>query len=242
MAQTLLLADPDRQLRKRLAHELTADGYIVAHVPSERAIAGALLANSPDLLLLGDFGGPGAAARITATLRAGDYTGQEPDPTPVLVLTDETDTLAMMRCFEAGADDFRPKGITYLELRGRVRAILRRTAQLRRPRRVRIDGLSIDLDGRDATWRSEPLDLTGKEFALLARLASEPDRVWTKDELLRDVWGYLAAGRTRTVDAHASRLRRKLARAGARGWVLNCRGIGYRLTDIPTTPPTDQAA
>ena len=75
-----------------------------------------------------------------------------------------------------------------------------------------------------------PVELAAKEFALLRALAEEPTRVYGKQELLRDVWGYRSVGATRTLDAHACRLRRKLS-SSSRGWVLNVRGVGYRLTD-----------
>ena len=74
-----------------------------------------------------------------------------------------------------------------------------------------------------------PVKLAAKEFELLRCLASEPTRVFTKAELLRDVWGYLSMGATRTVDAHACRLRKKLG--GAR-WIVSVRGVGYRLVDV----------
>ena len=76
-----------------------------------------------------------------------------------------------------------------------------------------------------------PVHLSVKEFALLQRLADEPERVYSKNELLRDVWGYVSIGRTRTVDAHACRLRKKLQASSPRKWVVNVRGVGYRLTE-----------
>jgi DNA-binding response OmpR family regulator len=81
----------------------------------------------------------------------------------------------------------------------------------------------VEVGGRD-------VQLANKEFALLRTLAAEPRRVFTKDELLRDVWGFRSKGRTRTLDSHASRLRRKLDPKGAR-YVCNCWGVGYRLLD-----------
>ena len=76
------------------------------------------------------------------------------------------------------------------------------------------------------------IELSAKEFALLHALAGDPTRVFTKEELLRDVWGFKLMGSTRTLDSHASRLRRKLApAAGGRRWVVNVWGVGYRLTD-----------
>jgi len=76
----------------------------------------------------------------------------------------------------------------------------------------------------------ERVHLSAKEFALLQRLADDPERVVSKNELLREVWGYASIGATRTVDAHACRLRKKL-QPSSRQWVLNVRGVGYRLTE-----------
>ncbi len=75
------------------------------------------------------------------------------------------------------------------------------------------------------------VDLAGKEYELLAKLAEDPERVWRKEELLRDVWGFRSLGRTRTLDSHASRLRRKLQAAGEGKFVVNIWGVGYRLLD-----------
>jgi DNA-binding response OmpR family regulator len=74
--------------------------------------------------------------------------------------------------------------------------------------------------------------LAAKEYALLVRMAQDPDRVLTREQLLRDVWGYRTVGRTRTVESHASRLRCKLAAAGLPGWVVNEWGVGYKLRPV----------
>ena len=90
--------------------------------------------------------------------------------------------------------------------------------------------LTVDPSTRAVRVGGRPVALSAKEFALLHTLACDPSRVVPKGELLRDVWGYLGRARTRTVDSHASRLRRKLARAGAgERWVHNVWGVGYRL-------------
>jgi len=89
--------------------------------------------------------------------------------------------------------------------------------------------LSIDTAARAATFDSNPIALRRREYALLVHLALDPTRVYTRHELLRDVWGYRSEGATRTLDSHASRLRRALAQAGARGWVRASWGVGYRL-------------
>jgi DNA-binding response OmpR family regulator len=109
--------------------------------------------------------------------------------------------------------------------------VLRRAEGRRRRGLIRYGGLSLDPITRAVCVERAPVELSTMEFALLRRLADEPDRVYTKNELLRDVWGYQSLGRTRTVDAHACRLRRKLDAHSERRWIVNVRGIGYRLTD-----------
>lgn len=96
---------------------------------------------------------------------------------------------------------------------------------------IRIAGLSLDPVTRTVVLDGTPIELSVVEFSLLHRLAKDPDRVFTKNELLRDVWGYRSVGKTRTVDAHACRLRRKLETDSPRKWIVNVRGVGYRLTD-----------
>lgn len=90
--------------------------------------------------------------------------------------------------------------------------------------------LEVDVAARTATFEGVPVELRRQEFALLAHLARDPARVHDKRALLREVWGYRGTGATRTVETHASRLRRKLASAGAEGWVCSAWGVGYSLT------------
>ena len=91
--------------------------------------------------------------------------------------------------------------------------------------------LAIDRLARVVTVRGEPVHLAGKEFELLVALAAEPTRVFTKDELLRDVWGYRSFTRTRTLDSHVSRLRQKLERDPDDRFVINVWGVGYKLVE-----------
>jgi DNA-binding response OmpR family regulator len=110
--------------------------------------------------------------------------------------------------------------------------VLRRAEGRRAQGVLRVRDLTIDPTTRIVRLAGKRIELSAKEFALLHALAAEPTRVYRKQELLRDVWGYLAAGNTRTLDAHASRLRKKLD-ASRRPWVVNVRGVGYKLTEAP---------
>jgi DNA-binding response OmpR family regulator len=149
---------------------------------------------------------------------------------PVIVLSGRVGEADRVRSFERGADDHVCKPFLYAELLARMRALLRR-ADGRRSRGVlRVGELTLDPATRAVRLSGRRVELAAKEFALLQALAEQPTRVYTKQELLRDVWGYLAMGNTRTLDAHAYRLRRKL-KPSARPWVVNVRGVGYKLTE-----------
>jgi hypothetical protein len=115
--------------------------------------------------------------------------------------------------------------VLYLELCARLRAVLRRTnPQHARDRPLRIRSLAIDTASREVTINDRALDLRRLEYDLLLHLASEPRRVFHKRELLINLWGYPDPGTTRTLDTHASRLRRKLSGNGER-WIINVRGV-----------------
>jgi DNA-binding response OmpR family regulator len=149
---------------------------------------------------------------------------------PVIVLGADDDqpdggVLALRR----GCDDYLRRPFEPEELVERIRAVLRRGRRpTRRPRKVR--GLEIDEAARLATIGGVPLKLSHREFDLLATLAADPGRVFTRPELLRDVWQWPPTMYTRTLDTHASRLRRKLrALDPSTPWVDNEWGVGYRL-------------
>jgi DNA-binding response OmpR family regulator len=93
--------------------------------------------------------------------------------------------------------------------------------------------LAIDRAARRVTVNGNEVELSAKEFALLVKLALDPDRVFTREQLLRDVWGFRTYVPTRTLESHASRVRRKLDAAGLPGWVVNVWGVGYKLRHVP---------
>ncbi len=134
--------------------------------------------------------------------------------------------------FERGGDDVLSKPFSYPELRGRIRALLRR-AHERPPARVsRAGALSVNHLAREVQVGEQRVELAAKEFALLQTLIAEPTRVFTREELLRGIWGHATFGHTRTLDSHAFRLRKKLAAAGpGRRLVISVWGVGYRLMD-----------
>ena len=234
----LLLVEDDASLSTFLADNLTADGYELVVVDTMRDGLRELEFKRPDLAIV-DLGLPdGSGLDLISRVRAADGLASRLDPQlPLVVLSGRCGELDRIRGFERGADDFVPKPCAYPELRLRIAAVLRRTRERAGRGRVRIGELQLDPTAREVRVRGRRIDLSQKEFALLRTLAAEPTRVWTKAELLKDVWGFRTLGTTRTLDSHACRLRHKL---GAQGdaFVVNVWGVGYRLID----GPVDEAA
>jgi DNA-binding response OmpR family regulator len=232
-ASTILLVEDDDATRMFLADNLVADGYDLLTADCGRDGLRLLETKFPDLAIV-DVGLPdGSGLALVERVRAADGVASRIDPhTPVLVLSGRHAELDRLRGFERGADDFVAKPFSYGELRARIAALLRRSQRRPGMGRLRVGSLEIDPPSREVTVRGEKVELSQKEFALLRTLAAEPVRVWTKDELLRSVWGFRSAGATRTLDSHACRLRSKLGRHGDR-YVINVWGVGYRLVDGP---------
>lgn len=232
MNQTLLIVEDDESTAAFLTDNLVADGYRVAVASGAAEGLRQIEVRHPALVLLDLTLDDGNGLVLLDRVRSADgLTGRIDPELPVIVVTGRGSPSDVVRSFNRGADDHVQKPVGYDELHGRIRAVLRRCAGRRQRGVIRYAGLSLDPVTRTARVDGIPVKTSAMEFALLHRLAQRPDMVHTKDELLRDVWGYLAPGRTRSVDAHACRLRRKLDAVSERNWVINVRGIGYRLTD-----------
>jgi DNA-binding response OmpR family regulator len=229
--RTLLLLEDDEATAAFLADNLVADGFGVVTATSTREGWNALELRHPDLLVL-DLGLPdGSGLELLDRLRAADGMASRVDPAlPVIVVSGRGSEVDRVRGLARGADDYVPKPFSYPELVARIRAVLRRADGRGDRGAIRVGELAIDPLKRSMSLAGDPVELSAKEFSLLHMLATDPTRVFLKEDLLRDVWGYRVPGATRTLDAHACRLRRKL-RGSARPFVITVRGVGYRLTE-----------
>jgi DNA-binding response OmpR family regulator len=224
----ILVVEDDAATAAFLADNLQADGYAVATASSAEEAIRAIEVRGPALVILDVLLEGSSGLAVLDRVRATGGAGSRIDPdTPVLMLSGRAAEPDRIRGFARGADDYLVKPFSYAELVARVRALLRRSSGRARRGVIRLGELVIDPAMRSVRLREREVALSAKEFALLHALAVEPTRVVPKPELLRDVWGYQSPGATRTIDAHACRLRRKLGR----GYVLNVRGVGYRLLE-----------
>lgn len=226
----VIVCEDDEHTRRLLCEGLEADCYEALGAPTAEDALRLLRYEDPDLLLL-DLNLPDAGGLdVLREIRRDRSPASAYDPDlPVIVLSGRGSGDERVRGLREGADDYLVKPFHYPELLERVRIATReRRTYERGP--VRVGQLRLDPASREVSVGERHVDLSAKEFELLRYLAVEPQRVFTKAELLSDVWGYESSARTRTLDSHASRLRRKLDPEGGR-YIVNAWGVGYRLVE-----------
>jgi DNA-binding response OmpR family regulator len=229
IAKVVVCEDDDATL-DLLCDHLVADSFGVLPAPSAADALRLCRYNQPDILLL-DLNLPDAPGLdVLREIREADGIVSRFDPgLPVIVLSGRSDGVDRVRGLESGADDYVLKPFHYEELRARIGAVLRRRGE-RREGPCRVGEIVIDPSRRQVMVGERDVHLSKKEFSLLRALAVDPSRVFSKEELLQSVWGYRSLSHTRTLDSHASRLRRKLDPEHG-SYVVNCWGVGYRLVD-----------
>jgi DNA-binding response OmpR family regulator len=229
-SHTILVVEDDDATRTFLADQFTADGYTVYATADPKRALGLCISQLPDAALVDVNGGSG---RIFATTVRGGAERRLDPRLPLILLGTVPGELDALRAFDAGADDYVLKPFSYPELRARLQALLSRVEMdSRRSPVIEVGRLRIEVAQRRVSLDGEEVLVSQKEFELLRTLATEPTRVFTKDELLRAIWGFRSSGSTRTLDSHACRLRRKLVTEGER-YVVCVWGVGYRLIDGP---------
>jgi DNA-binding response OmpR family regulator len=210
----VLIAEPEPGVRGFLERHLAEDGFDVLGADGHEAALELASRVRPDLVLLGD---PAALDAFPGV--------------PVIVIGGEqSDAIDRVRAFARGCDDYVARPFVYDELVARMNAVLRRVRPPR-PERIEAGAITIERATRRVHVGDVRVELAVKEYELLVKLASDPQRVFTKEELLREVWDFRSLGRTRTLDSHASRLRRKLQAVAPGPFVVNVWRVGYRLLD-----------
>ena len=218
----LLLVEDEESIGSLVRAYLEQSGFRVEWVRSGEDALLTLDKVSPRLVIL-DIGLPGQDGfDVCRAIRARS-------PVPILMLTARDEEADRVIGLELGADDYVTKPFSPRELAARVKAVLRRTEPAPRAERLELGEIVVDSEAREVTVAGQPVDLTGKEFDLLAYLVENAGIVVSRDQLLDRVWGMTYAGGTRTVDVHVAQLRRKLGRPEA---IRTFRGSGYKAVRV----------
>ena len=224
MAVSVLVVEDDRNIAELLQMYLEKEGYAVTVAADGGQGLSAFRSGKPDLVLLDVMMPVMDGWAVCRAIRA-------ESSTPVIMLTAKGETDDKVAGLKQGADDYITKPFEMKEVLARIEAVLRRTSGVtaeKKARRLTFDKLVIDMDSFELIVDGKKVDTPPKEMELLFYLASSPNRVYTRNQLLDEVWGFDYFGDSRTVDVHVKRLREKLEGVEA-GWSLKTVwGVGYK--------------
>ena len=223
MAKTVLIVEDDHNIADLLRLYLEKEGYKVVIAPDGLKGVEEFRACQPSLVLL-DVMLPGMDGwGVCRTIRA-------ESKTPIIMLTAKSETEDKVAGLKQGADDYITKPFEMKEVLARIEAVLRRSGiePERSSRRLTFDKLIIDMDAFELTVDGKKIPTPPKEMELLYHLASSPNRVYTRNQLLDEVWGFDYFGDTRTVDVHIKRLREKLEGVSDQWSLKTVWGVGYK--------------
>ena len=224
MAISVLIVEDDPNIRELLQMYLEKDGYAVTLACDGGQGLQKFRSIKPDLVLLDVMMPVMDGWAVCKAIRA-------EGSTPVIMLTAKGETDDKVQGLKAGADDYVTKPFEMKELLARIEAVLRRAdrgAEEKKARRLTFDKLTIDMDAFELTVKGKKVDTPPKEMELLFYLASSPNRVYTRNQLLDEVWGFDYFGDSRTVDVHVKRLREKLEGVSTKWCLKTVWGVGYK--------------
>ena len=224
MAICVLVVEDDKNIRDLLQMYLEKEGYRVTTAADGGQALKRFRADQPDLVLLDVMMPVMDGWSVCKNIRAESQT-------PVIMLTAKSETDDKVAGLKSGADDYITKPFEMKEVLARIEAVLRRSAGASAApaaRRLTFDKLVIDMDAFELTIDGKKTDAPPKEMELLFYLASSPNRVYTRNQLLDDVWGFDYFGDSRTVDVHVKRLREKLEGISEKWCLKTVWGVGYK--------------
>ncbi len=221
MPKTILVIEDDGNIRELLRLYLEQEGYAVETAQDGLEGLRAFKRVHPDLVLLDLMMPVMDGTQVMKELRA-------QSKVPVIMLTAKGETFDKVAGLELGADDYVTKPFEMRELIARVRAVLRRYDKDDAPRKLEFDNLIIDKESYNIIVKGEKMEIPPKEIELLYFLASSPNRVFTRAQLLDEVWGFDYFGDSRTVDVHIKRLREKVEGVSDQWEIKTVWGVGYK--------------
>ena len=228
MSVTVLIVEDDKNIAELLKLYLEKESYKVLLAADGGQGLAKFRSDKPDLVLLDVMMPVMDGWTVCKTIRAESQT-------PIIMLTAKSETDDKVNGLRSGADDYITKPFEMKEVLARIEAVLRRsdrTAAAPSARRLQFDKLTIDMDAFELQVDGKKTDIPPKEMELLFYLASSPNRVYTRNQLLDEVWGFDYFGDSRTVDVHVKRLREKLEGVSEQWCLKTVWGVGYKFEVI----------
>ncbi|MBQ1923389.1 MAG: response regulator transcription factor [Lachnospiraceae bacterium] len=218
--------EDDTDIRELIVYTLESAGYRAEGIGDGASLRTAMEKTLPELILM-DIMLPGEdGVSLLQWIRSRNETAG----IPVIMLTARGSEFDKVRSLDLGADDYVTKPFGMMELLSRIRAVLRRSGRGVRTTVLQAGPVLMDLDRHSVKSSGQDVTLTLKEYDLLRKLMENLNVVFSRDQLLEDVWGYDIGGETRTVDVHVRNLRQKLGEPGE--MIETVRGVGYRMRDV----------
>ena len=222
----ILVVDDEPDILELVRYNLSNEGFLVETTTNGHEALSCINRSKPDLVVLDLMLPDQSGVEICRKLRANPTFAQ----LPIIMLTARSEEVDRIVGFEIGADDYMTKPFSPRELTLRIKSILRRSSEASpKERQLEREGLILDRESHRCTVAGEEVELTTKEFELLATLMTKPGHVRTREQLIESVWGSDFSVSSRTVDTHLKRLREKIGPYAE--LIQTVRGVGYRFSD-----------
>ncbi|MED5524702.1 phosphate regulon transcriptional regulator PhoB [Gallaecimonas pentaromativorans] len=226
MARRVLIVEDEAPIREMLAFILDQNGYQPVEAEDLPMAQARLQEPYPDLVLLDWMLPGGSGLQLAKTMKQNEYTRQ----IPIIMITARGEEEDKVRGLEVGADDYITKPFSPKELMARIKAVMRRTSPTNVDDVIEVQGLRLDPVSHRVTAHEDSVDMGPTEFKLLHFFMTHPERVYSREQLLDNVWGTNVYVEDRTVDVHIRRLRKALENHGHDRLVQTVRGAGYRFS------------
>lgn len=222
----VLIIEDEEDIREMLGYSLMKEGYEINEAADVEEARPLIQKQKPDLILL-DWMLPGmSGVDYARRLRAESYTSD----IPIIMLTAKGEESDKIKALDTGADDYMTKPFSTKELLARIRAVMRRSSDEARNDKIKVSGLELDLETYRVTADDQIIEISPTEFRLLHFFITHPERVYSRAQLLDQVWGQNVYVEERTVDVHIRRLRKTLSPYKYERFIQTVRSIGYRFS------------
>jgi len=226
MSRKVLVVDDEAPIREMLVFVLEQNGFQAIEAEDYDSAIAAMVEPYPDMVLLDWMLPGGSGIQIAKKFKESEYTRQ----IPIIMLTARGEEEDKVRGLEVGADDYVTKPFSPKELMARIKAVIRRVSPTSLEEAIEVHGLRLDPISHRVTSEGNELDMGPTEFRLLHFFMTHPERVYSREQLLDQVWGTNVYVEDRTVDVHIRRLRKAIGRLGHDRLVQTVRGAGYRFS------------